>query len=77
MGTAVQRWTVERRGNRCVAMAWSANIAEGPLEVRLFADLAAARGGIEETCAGRIRWREVQADEARHGVELAGDLLPP
>lgn len=74
MGPAARRWTIERRGNRFVAMAWTASPADGPLEVRVYDTLAQARASIELATSGAIRWRPVGPDEAPHAVELAGDI---
>lgn len=73
-GGNVRTWTIEKRGSRFVAMAWSANIAAGPLDVRLFDDLATAQKAAELTVGRPLDWREARGDEVKHGVVSAADI---
>ena len=74
MSDAVKTWTVEKRGSRFVAMAWTARVADGPTEVRLCDDLAAAKALVEKSAGRALAWREAKGDELKHGVVVAADL---
>ena len=70
----VRTWTIEKRGSRFVAMAWSGHIAAGPLDVRLFNDLATAQKAAELSVGRALTWREARGDEVKHGVVSAADV---
>ena len=74
MSNPVKTCTIEKRGGRYVAMAWSDRVADGPVEVRLCDDLQAAQAQVEASAGRKVTWREARGDELKHGVVSATDL---
>lgn len=70
----VRTYTIERRGPAAILMSWGAAIAAGPVEVRRFDDVDAARRAAELDAGRALSWREPVADERRHGVVCAADV---
>jgi len=71
---AVKTYTIERRGASLILMSWSREIAAGPIEVRRFDSVEAARGAAEADAGRALAWREPQAAETRHDVVTAADV---
>jgi hypothetical protein len=70
----VRTYTIETRGGAVVLMSWSDEISAGPVEVRQFVSIEAARSAAQSESSTPLSWREARGDEKRHGVVTAADL---
>ena len=70
---AVKTYTIERRGASLILMSWSHEIAVGPMEVRRFDNVASAKAAAEADAGRALAWREPQAPELKHVMNLPKD----
>ena len=73
-GRKVRTYTIEKRGGAVILMSWSEQISSGPIEVRQFGSLEAAKSAAQAEASTALSWREAQGDEQRHGVVTAADV---
>lgn len=74
MADTIRLWTIERRGEAWILMGWPADVSRGPLEVRRFGGLNAAKLAAESAQGGALAWRDGRGDETKHGVVVAADV---